>query len=32
MTKIFLMIFRALERSSEARARRFLSLHRGAWK
>lgn len=28
---ILYTIFRALEKSGEARARRFLSLHKGAW-
>ena len=28
---ILYTIFRALEKSGEARARRFLSLHKGSW-
>jgi hypothetical protein len=28
---ILYAIFRALERSGQARARRFLSVHKGAW-
>jgi hypothetical protein len=28
---ILYTIFRALEKSGEARARRFLSLHKGVW-
>ena len=31
LTSITLSIFKALERSGQARARRYLSLHKGTW-